>query len=58
MSNEFPEFVAGVQLHARAADDRKNTGNMGCPLRVHLRCAPILRVSLGHGMAARRLRAL
>jgi len=25
MSNEFPKFVAGVRLHARAADSREHT---------------------------------
>jgi len=45
MSNEFPKFVAGVRLHARAADSRGRTGNMDW------------RGSPAHGMRARRLRA-
>ena len=44
MSNEFLKFVAGVRLHARAADSGDDRGNMGW------------RGSPAHGMRARRLR--
>ena len=43
-SNELSKFVAGVRLHARAADSCGNTGNIAW------------RVSQAHGVRARRLR--
>jgi len=46
MSNEFPKFVAGVRLHARAADSR------GCETGMAWRGSP------ARTLRARRLREI